>query len=203
MDAGSNLGVVRKGTDAPDSSYRWMGSIAMDQSGDMALGYSVSSSSLHPQIRYTGRLAGDAVGTMSQGEGTIIAGAGSQTGSNLTRWGDYSSMTVDPTDDCTFWYTNEFIPANGTFNWSTRVGTFKFPNCGGTPPPNDFSISANPTSVSVTQGAGGTSTIGTALVSGSAQTVTFSATGVPTGAPAHFNQPSTTADSTQTSPITH
>ncbi|HEY0805129.1 MAG TPA: hypothetical protein VGD84_08700, partial [Pseudonocardiaceae bacterium] len=105
----------------------------------------------------------------------------------LSRWGDYSSMTVDPTDDCTFWYTNQYIPSNGTFNWKTRVGTFKFTNCGGPPPPNDFSISANPTAVSVQQGGSGTTTISTALVSGSAETINLSAGVAPTGPTATFN----------------
>ena len=59
----------------------------------------------------------------------MVGGTGSQTGT-LTRWGDYSSMTVDPADDCTFWYTQEYIKTNGTFNWSTRIANFKFPTCG-------------------------------------------------------------------------
>jgi len=127
---GTTPTVFQQGTYAPDASYRWMGSVAMDQSGDIGLGFSVSSSTLHPEIHYTGRLVGDPAGTMPQGEATIIAGAGSQTG-GLTRWGDYSDITVDPSDGCTFWYTTEYIPSNGSFNWHTRVGTFKFPSCGG------------------------------------------------------------------------
>src|SRR5256885_16447078 len=99
---------------------------------------------------------------MTQGEGRIIDGAGSQTGSSLTRWGDYSNMVVDPSDDCTFWYTTEYIPANGTFNWKTRIGSFKLPGCPATGT-NDFSIGANPTTVSVTAGGAGTSTISTAV----------------------------------------
>jgi hypothetical protein len=191
--AGNALSVFQQGTYAPDSNYRWMGSIALDQAGDMALGYSVSSSSLHPGIRYTGRVAADPAGTMPQGEATIITGAGSQTGQNLSRWGDYSSMTIDPSDDCTFWYTNQYIPANGAFNWKTRIGTFKFPNCGGPPPPNDFSISTSPTSVSVQQGSTGTSTVSTAVTSGAAQTISISASGLPAGATASFNPTSVTA----------
>jgi hypothetical protein len=120
--------VYQQSTFNPDSSFRWMGSIAMDKLGDMALGYSVSSGTIHPAIRYTGRLAGDALNTM-QAETSLVAGGGSQTGSNLNRWGDYSAMTVDPTDDCTFWYTSEYIPSNGAFNWSTRIGSFKFAGC--------------------------------------------------------------------------
>src|SRR5213075_1523867 len=84
--------VYQQGTFAPDSSYRWMGSIAMDQTGGMALGYSVSSSSMNPAIRFTGRASNDALGTM-QAENVIVNGTGSQT-TNLSRWGDYSAMTV-------------------------------------------------------------------------------------------------------------
>ncbi|MFN8489908.1 MAG: hypothetical protein U0350_20145 [Caldilineaceae bacterium] len=119
--------VFQQGTFAPDTSSRWMGSIAMDKQGNIAVGYSVSSSTLKPSIRYTGRLAGDALGTL-QAENIIIAGGGSQTG-GLTRWGDYSTMDVDPSNDCTFWYTNEYLKANGSFNWSTRIAAFKFPSC--------------------------------------------------------------------------
>ena len=120
--------VFQQSTFAPDANFRWMGSIAQDKQGNIAVGYSVSSSSLHPAVRYSGRLATDPVNTL-QAENSIIAGAGSQNGSRLSRWGDYSAMSVDPSDDCTFWYTNEYIPANGAFNWSTRIGTFKFSTC--------------------------------------------------------------------------
>jgi len=119
--------VFQQSTFAPDSSYRWMGSVAMDKQGNMALGYSVSSSTMHPSIRYTGRLATDPPSTM-QAETSIIEGTGSQL-ANLSRWGDYSAMTVDPVDDCTFWYTTEYLKASGTFNWSTRIATFKFSGC--------------------------------------------------------------------------
>src|SRR3989475_1005488 len=158
-DASHNLTVFQQGTYAPDSTYRWMGSIAMDQAGNIGLGFSASSSSIHPQIKFTGRLAGDVAGTMTQGEGSIIAGGGSQT-TNLNRWGDYSMMAVDPSDDCTLWYTQEYIPANGTFNWKTRIANFKLSNCPPAPT-NDFSISASPSSLTVNQGASGTSTIST------------------------------------------
>jgi len=119
--------VYQQGTYAPDSLFRWMGSIAMDKAGDIAVGYSVSSSSMSPAIRYTGRLPVDALGTM-QAENLIIAGGGSQL-ANLSRWGDYSAMTVDPVDDCTFWFTSEYLKSSGTFNWSTRIASFKFPGC--------------------------------------------------------------------------
>ena len=127
--SGDALSVFQQGTYAPNSTYRWMGSIAMDHSGDMALGYSTASKSLHPGIGYTGRLAGDAAGTMPQGEATILTGAGSQTGQALSRWGDYTEMSVDPADDCTFWYVNQYEPSNGAFNWHTRIGSVKFPGC--------------------------------------------------------------------------
>lgn len=125
--------VFQQGTFAPDATYRWMGSIAMDQAGDIAVGYSASSSSINPAVRYTGRVPSDPSGALET-ENSIIEGTGSQTG-GLSRWGDYSGMSIDPIDDCTFFYTTEYLKANGSFNWSTRVGSFKFTNCGGPPPP--------------------------------------------------------------------
>ena len=125
--------VAEQGTFAPDSSYRWMGSIAMDQAGDIAVGYSASSSSIHPAIRYAGRVPSDPSGAL-ESENSIIEGTGSQT-SGLNRWGDYSGISIDPTDDCTFFCTNEYIPANGSFNWNTQIASFKFNGCGGPPPP--------------------------------------------------------------------
>ncbi len=132
VSASATFSVYQQGTFAPDSTARWMGSAAMDQTGNIALGYSASSSSLHPAIRYTGRLASDTLGTMGT-ESSIVEGPGSQTG-NLSRWGDYTAMRVDPTDDCTFWYTNEYLPSNGSFNWSTAFGSFKFNSCSAAPP---------------------------------------------------------------------
>ncbi|HEX6543684.1 MAG TPA: hypothetical protein VF040_18155 [Ktedonobacterales bacterium] len=186
--------LYQSGTYSPDSTYRWMGSIAEDQSGDIAMGFSTSSSSVHPGMSYTGRLASDPLNQMSQGEASIIVGAGSQTGT-LTRWGDYSAMTIDPADGCTFWYTNEYIPSNGSFNWKTRIGAFKFSQCGGT---NDFSISANPTSLSIPQGGSGTSTISTAVTSGTAGTVSLSASVSPSGPTASLNPTSVTAGGSST-----
>jgi len=129
QNTGSGFGLYQQGTYAPDSAYRWMGSIAMDKAGDMALGYSVSSSSMSPSIRYTGRVPTDALGTM-EGENDVLSAAGITPGSrtNNYRWADYGSMAVDPTDDCTFWYTTEYMPANGG-NWSTRIASFSFPSC--------------------------------------------------------------------------
>lgn len=107
--------------------HRWMGSIAMDRLGNMALGYSASSSTLFPSVRYNGRLATDPLGNMLQGEKTLVAGSGSQTGAN--RWGDYSMMGLDPQDDCTFWYTQEYVATTGSNTWTTRIGAFRFPGC--------------------------------------------------------------------------
>ena len=114
----------QEGTYAPDDNHRWMGSIAMDKTGNIALGYSVSSTTVHPGIRYVGRLATDPLGAMPQGEFILADGSGSN---SSNRWGDYSSMNVDPVDDCTFWYTNEYGTAAG--NWATQIGVFKFSSC--------------------------------------------------------------------------
>jgi hypothetical protein len=105
-----------------------MGSIAMDQSGDIVLGYSESSGSVSPSVFFTGREPNDPAGTL-QAETAIVNGSGSQIG-GLSRWGDYSALTVDPVDDCTFWYTQEYMKTTGSFNWNTRIANFKFPNCG-------------------------------------------------------------------------
>jgi hypothetical protein len=120
--------LAQQGTFAPDSTYRWMGSIAMDQAGDIAVGYSKSSSSVFPSIAFAGRIPTDPTGALET-ETPVVSGSGSQTGT-LTRWGDYSAMTVDPIDDCTFWYTQEYITTSGTYNWNTRIANFKFPGCG-------------------------------------------------------------------------
>ncbi|NOZ77603.1 MAG: DUF4394 domain-containing protein [Acidobacteria bacterium] len=127
-NTGSGWSVNQAGTYAPDSENRWMGNAAMDASGDIAVGYSVSSSTVYPSIRWAGRLAGDPAGTLGQGEATVIAGGGAQTHS-AARWGDYSAMSVDPTDDCTFWYTQEYIATTGSAPWKTRIASFKFPSC--------------------------------------------------------------------------
>ncbi len=111
-----------------DTAHRWMGSTALNAAGSQAVGYSVSSSTVFPSIRYAGRLAGDPAGSLAQGEATLIAGSGSQT-STSGRWGDYSDLTVDPLDDCTFWFTSEYYPATAGATWKTRVGNFQFGPC--------------------------------------------------------------------------
>lgn len=127
-DPNGTPGIFQQGTFNQDSNTRWMGSIAMDQSSDIALGYSESSTSVFPSVYFTGRVASDPAGAM-EGEQLIVSGSGSQT-EGQNRWGDYSSMTVDPVDDCTFWYTQEYIESNGSFNWNTRIANLIFPNCG-------------------------------------------------------------------------
>jgi hypothetical protein len=114
-----------------------MGSLAVDRSGNMALGYSASKAGMHPDIRYNGRLAADPPGTLPRGETTLVTGGGSQSGScggaaACARWGDYSSMTVDP-DGCTFWYTTEYYAQTG-LNWQTRIGSFRYPSPSCNPP---------------------------------------------------------------------
>src|SRR5205809_2548558 len=131
---GGTYSLYQQGTYAPgDGVHRWMGSIAQDKKGDMGLGYSVvNGTTVFPGIRYTGRLAGDPLGQMTLGEGTIINGSGVQTTTN-SRWGDYTDMTVDPVDDCTFWYVNEYYLTDGTpadtRPWHTRIASFKLPGC--------------------------------------------------------------------------
>jgi hypothetical protein len=119
--------VYQQGTFSPDSNYRWMPSLGVDKQGNMAVGYSVSSSAMYPAIRYAGRLAGDPLNQLSQGEASLIAGTGAQSG-GYNRWGDYASMTIDPTDGCTFWFTTEYYVTTGN-NWQTRIGSFKYPGC--------------------------------------------------------------------------
>jgi hypothetical protein len=131
-NSGSGWSINQQGTYAPDSDNRWMGSAALDASGDIAIGFSVSSASTFPSIRVAGRLASDPAGQLSQGETTMIAGSGSQL-DGQSRWGDYSAMQLDPTDGCTFWYTDEYIQTTSDANWQTRIGSFKFPSCSAGP----------------------------------------------------------------------
>jgi len=162
----------QQSTWAPDSSNRFMPSLAVDKSGDMAIGYSVSDSSMYPALRYSGRLANDTLSRLTQGETTLVQGQGFQCctfsdGSTNTRWGDYSSMTIDP-DGCTFWYTGEYYDANPTTkaddDWLTRIGSFQLPGCGAVTPPaapsiTGFSPTSGPVGTSVTiNGSGFTGT---------------------------------------------
>ena len=145
-NTGSGFAVLNQGTFVPDgidptattAANRWMSSVSLDNDGNLALGYSVSnrgnsndpSTFIFPSIRVTGRLAGDPPNAL-QPEASLINGGGVQT-STSGRWGDYSSMNVDPVDDCTFWYTQEYYASTSSAGWRTRVGSFRFPSC--TPP---------------------------------------------------------------------
>jgi hypothetical protein len=123
-----NANLPQAATWDPDGAnviYRFMPSVAVDRAGDMALGYSTSSTTTKPALKYAGRLSTDPPNTLSQTERVLLQGAGTQTSGS--RWGDYSAMTLDP-DGCTFWYTNEYYATNGV-NWQTRVGSFAFPSC--------------------------------------------------------------------------
>jgi hypothetical protein len=122
-----NWTIFQQSTYQPDTTWRWMGSIASDNQGNIALGFSASSSSINPQIRYAGRLTTDPLNTLS-GEQHLFDGTGSQIGTS-NRWGDYSDMTVDPMDDCTFYYTNQYYQTTSSFNWRTRIGYFRFSQC--------------------------------------------------------------------------
>ena len=129
-----------------DGLWRWMPSIAVDQNGNMAIGYSTSSAAQEPSIRYAGRLAADPLNNLGQGEAIMTAGGGHQTHSS-GRWGDYSMTTIDPVDNLTFWHTNEYYPVTTSANWFTRVGKFQFPAASPTPTPTPTATAtATPTS---------------------------------------------------------
>jgi hypothetical protein len=190
-------GPLQQSTWAPDSSLaRWMPSLAVDKVGNMAIGYSASSSTLFPAIRYAGRLATDPVNTLGQSETSLIEGTASQCctfsdGSVNNRWGDYSAMTIDP-DGCTFWYTTEYyeLPQPITLggdNWRTRIGSFKFPNCS-----VDTTPGASSMAVAAASGPyGGTTTLSATLTSGgngvSGRSVAFSLNGNAVGTDATDN----------------
>ena len=113
-------------TNGADLLWRWMPSIAVDGQGNMAIAYSTSSSTSEPSIRYAGRLAGDPLNTLAQGEAVMQAGGGHQT-TTLGRWGDYSGLGIDPADNATFWHTHEYFSATSNSSWNTRIGKFRFP----------------------------------------------------------------------------
>jgi hypothetical protein len=132
---GGAASIYQQGTYAPTDGptnplWRWMGSVAQDKKGDIAAGYSASGPNDYPSVRYTGRTAGDPLGQMTQAEQVAYTGSGPQTEAE-GRWGDYSDMTVDPSNDCTFWYTQEYLGQDTVVlgTWRTRVVSFKFPGC--------------------------------------------------------------------------
>ncbi len=170
---GGGWSIYQQSTYAPaDNKSRWMGSIAIDTAGTIALGYSVSSSTMFPAIRYTGRLKTDPVNTMTMAEKTIVQGGGSQTGiwSGRSRWGDYSAMSVDPSSPTTFWYTTEYYASTSTSNWQTRIGSFTFGNV------FSISTSAFPSSICI----GDSAQLRTFAYGGSG-TYTYAWTSLPAG----------------------
>ena len=123
----ANPVLFQQGTFAPSNDFRWMGSAAMDKTGGIAVGYNISSSSIVPSIRYAYRGPADPLGTLGN-ETVINPGVGIQNGT-LHRWGDYSTISVDPVDGCTMVFTTQYQPANGNFNWTTYIHSFKLSTC--------------------------------------------------------------------------
>ena len=186
--------VRQESTYAPgDGSYRWMGSIAMDKTGNIAVGYSVSSTTVQPSIRFAGREVNDPLNTLSL-EDSMQTGSGSQL-QTLSRWGDYSTMAIDPVDDCTFWYTTEFLKTSGTFNWSTRISSFKFVTCGSTGGTPGFLLDATPTSQTVTQGQSTTFDASVTSQNGYGGSGSFSVSGLPANTTTSWSSPGYTGGS--------
>jgi len=123
----SGLSLFQSGTFAPDSNYRWMGSLTRDKADDVALGYSLASSTVYPSVAFTGRTVRDPLGQM-EAEQVIVNGTGAQVSTD-NRWGDYSSMAIDASDGCTFWYAQEYYIVTASFDWSTQLASMKFSNC--------------------------------------------------------------------------
>jgi len=173
----------------------------MDGQGNLAIGFSASSSTINPQVRYAARLATDPINTLAQGEAHLFDGTGSQSGTS-NRWGDYSSLTIDPVDDSTFWYTNEYYSTTGSFNWRTRIGSFKIASGSPTPTPTptptpapNFSLSISPSTVTLTRN-GGTAnyTVTINRTGGFSSTVQLSVSGLPSGTTGSFSpNPATTS----------
>ena len=131
---GGAWSIFQQGDYSPDTTvHRWMGSVAMNGKGCVALGFSAAGATVSPGIRYAGRSASDPPGTLPTGDITLTAGSGSQTGA--IRWGNYSTIDVDPLDDSTFWYTAEYYSANSAAGWRTRVQSFTVPSCAPASPP--------------------------------------------------------------------
>jgi subtilase family serine protease len=156
---GSSPVIHQQGTYAPDQDHRWMGSAAMDNAGNIALGFSVSGAFTSPSVRYAGRLAADSLNTMTLGETDLIAGTGSQLHTS-GRWGDYSTLVVDPSDDCTFWYTQEYYAVTSESGWQTRIGSFAFPSCSAAPSEGPIvTVVASPSTATEAAGAAAVFTV--------------------------------------------
>jgi hypothetical protein len=178
--------VENQGTYSPaDGENRWMGSAAMDIAGNLAIGYSVSSSTTFPSIRYAGRLAGDPAGQLSQGEATIVDGTGIQE-DPASRWGNYSMMTVDPVDQCTFWYTGEYIgPDSPPYSvslskWQTKIAQFNF-GAGNCAAPPSYEISGTVTNQSLAKIANASVTTDTGFYAKTGPDGIYTLSGLPAG----------------------
>jgi len=176
--------IVSEGTYAPDQQSRWMGSIAIDRSANMALGYTRSSATTNPKILVSGRLLTDPAGSLRDEVECTVGSTGSQL-TNGGRWGDYSSMSLDPADDCTFWHANEYLPTTGNA-YATRICSVRFPECG----LPDYGVSV--ASAARIELCGTTAMtdpsylVRVAPLNGFTGTAALSATGVPAGATAVF-----------------
>ena len=167
--------LYQQGTYAPDANFRWMGSVAIGPRWQPRHRLQLVEQHVASVDPFRGACAWRALGTLGS-EITIKDGAGSQT-TGLSRWGDYSAISVDPADDCTLWYTTEYEQANGTFNWSTRIANFKLGTCGQVQSP-DYAIAASPSSQTVTQGGGASYTATVTPSNGFTGTVNFTASGL-------------------------
>ena len=170
--------VFQEGTFAPDADHRWMGAISMDSDGNMSVGYNISSTSTFPSLGYVGRLAGDPLGTMPQGEHTLVAGSASNASN---RYGDYSAMSVDPEDDCTYWFTGEY---NSSSTWSTRIGKFKFDSC---VPGPDFTMDVTPQELTICAPLDAEYLVDLDSLLGFNEPVTLAVTGEPAGTTPGFS----------------
>ena len=218
---GASPAIAQQGTYAPaDANWRWMGSIAQDQAKGMALGFAISSGGsggvgvAKPSIAWTGRINTDALGTMGQGESVIDTGTKSEDDAypappppdeHRGRWGDYSNMTVDPTDDCTFWYTQELYDTTANPiplwpSWDTYISSTKFPNCAA----NDFTIQVNDPSGGEGLARGGSSmyNVTTSSIAGSAESIALHVQNLPSGVTALFSPATVTAGSSATLTLT-
>jgi hypothetical protein len=195
--------VFQESTYQPNGDWRWMGSVAQDQQGNLALGFSASSATIFPQIRYAGRLVSDPVNTLAQGEAHLFDGTGSQL-DTFNRWGDYSAMSIDPVDDCTFWYTQEYYSTTDSFNWRTRIGNFKFAQCASlTPTPTPTGTSTTtPSTATNTPTRTPTNTPTNTSTNTPTRTPTNTPTNTPTVTPTPTTTPSPTSTSTNTPTVT-
>jgi hypothetical protein len=180
--------VAAAGTHAPDSDSRWMASAAMDGAGDLAIAYNVTSAATFPSIRYAGRRPGDPPGVLALTEASLVDGSGFQT--SASRWGDYSTLVVDPTDDCTFWYFGEYHALVSNWQWRTRFGSFRFDECGQCP------LVGRP-DVSVEHMAGGARLVWTSAMHAQAYDILEGALGLLRSSGGEFTDATTACSATQ------